>query len=49
MKKLSKRDSIIVTILSVFAIAVIAADLILVYTSQKQTGVGRGFSRFCDQ
>jgi len=49
MKKLSKKETIIITILSIFAVVVVAADLVLVYTSQKETGVGRGFSRFCDQ
>ncbi len=46
MRKLSKKNIIVLIIMFTFAIMIVAADLILVHTSLKETGVGRGFSRY---
>lgn len=49
MKGLSKKNIIILAILSTLAVIIVATDLILVHTSLKETGVGRGFSRYWSQ
>jgi hypothetical protein len=46
MEKVGKKNTIILLILFAFAIIIVATDLILVHTSLKETGVGRGFSRY---
>ena len=49
MEKLSKKKIVILAILFIFVVIVVAVDLILVHTSLQETGVGRGFSRYCTQ
>lgn len=49
MKRLSKKNILILAILFIFVVMVVAVDLILVYTSLQETGVGRGFSRYWTQ
>jgi flagellar biosynthesis/type III secretory pathway M-ring protein FliF/YscJ len=49
VKKLNKKERMMLLVLGVFAVMIIAADLVLFYTSLKEDGVGRGFSRYWSQ
>lgn len=49
MKKLRKKEKMVLIVLGVFVVLIIAADLVLFYTSLKEDGIGRGFSRYWSQ
>jgi hypothetical protein len=49
MKKLTKKNLIVLVVFAFVLLAILISDLILFQTSLNETGVGRGFSRYWRQ
>jgi flagellar basal body-associated protein FliL len=46
---MKEKKKLAVILLAIVVVGIIAADLILFWTSAKQDGIGRGFSRYWSQ
>jgi hypothetical protein len=46
MKKPTKKQKTVLIVIAVLIVSIVLTDLVLFYTSLKNDGVGRGFSRY---